>query len=213
MPSRPACHRRQTPWAAAVLSVWVLAQAGCVAREPALPPCPDRHREDADRTRRIREALDATARGRELLRRADGSPPLRVCYGRVDEPGITPERVVLLDDREGDAESAARLGHLLLHAIEGLPMDPSGARGRPCDERVAEAVEVEARAHALELELRRDLGVTAPRARFAFEDAFWAAPADRRVEVIRAWLEAHPRGGAGVPGFIESYGRACREGR
>lgn len=120
---------------------------------------------------------------------------------------------MLLDERDGDAEGAARLGHLLLHAIEGLPMDPGRGRGRPCEARVAEAVRVEARAHALELELRRDLGVTAPRATFAFETAFWSAPPERRVEVIRAWLEAHPHGGAGVPGFVDAYGRACRAAR
>jgi hypothetical protein len=190
-----------------------IALAGCREPLPAAPPCPERTREDSARAQRLRDALGSTARGRALLRRADAGPPLRLCFGIVAEPGITPERLVLLDERVGDAEAAARLGHLLLHADEGLPMDEGRARGRSCDERVAEAVRVEARAHALEIELRRDLGVTTPRARFAFEGAFWAAPPDRREAVIRSWLEAHPNGGGGVPGFIAAYRRACERGR
>jgi hypothetical protein len=211
MRSTPASDRprasRAAPRAAAGLALSALALIGCGEPAPARPACPDGLHEDESRAGRLVGLLDSTGPGRDLLRRAPALP--RICFGDVAEPAITSEGVVLLDPRDDDGEAAARLGHLVLHVVEGLPM--SGATGpeRPCRERVDDAVRAEARAHALELELRRRLGVTRPRAPFAFENAYWAAPQDRRVEVIRAWFEAHPAGGGGVPGFVDAYGRAC----
>jgi len=90
-----------------------------------------------------------------------------------------------------------------------MPFTEGFDRSRPCDDIVAEAIESEARAHALELELRRELGVTEPTWTFPFEADFWEANGNARIELLRAFFRAHPDGGEGVPGFVSAYGRRC----
>lgn len=132
-----------------------------------------------------------------------------ICFSETTVPSVTTDGVFVLDPRIGEAESAARLGHLLLHRAEGMPFTSGFDRSRPCDEVVAEAIMAEARAHALELELRRELGVTEPTWTFPFESDFWAARADDRIELLRVYFRDHPNGGDGVPGFVSGYTRRC----
>jgi hypothetical protein len=159
------------------------------------------------------------ARARSLVARLEGAPEgaaivgrmpagaARVCFGKVPVSAVTPEGVVLLEVSLADAEAAARLGHLLLHVVEGSPAPRAGEAD--CDAAVRRALGAEAAALGLELRLRRALGVEAPAMRYEFEEGFWgAAPGDREALVL-AYLEAHPHGGPGVDALAEGYRRRC----
>ncbi len=145
-------------------------------------------REDLGRAQRVEKRLASSARGRELLARA--RPPL--CFADAEASALVEGGAALLDAEAGDAENAARLGHLLLHAVEGPPF--AARAGVPCAALVAEAIAREARAHALELELRRELEVTNARRRYPFEADFWRAPPEGRLALVQARLHAEPRG-------------------
>jgi transcriptional regulator of met regulon len=184
--------------------------AGSTRGEPpavsATARCPT-GKPDPARTQRVRSLLAEAPAGRRLLERAPA--PLHLCFAQVAVPTITAERAVTLDEREDDAENAARLAHLLLHAIEGAPLPDDIDRSRPCSALVRDAIKAEAKAHALELQLRRELGVTRPRRAYAFERDYWHAPAERRIEVVESYLWSHPRGGAGLPGFVDELTQRC----
>ena len=85
------------------------------------------------------------------------------------------------------------------------------ASGTRCDRFVAETLQAEAEAHALELELRRQLGAPPNDRVLPFADAYWQAPAARRVAVIRDHLEAHPAGSPGLPGFARLARSRCEQ--
>ncbi len=170
--------------------------------------CGHGQQEDPARAVRIRALLAGVEAGRGLWARAPGR--LRICFIETGIASLSTDGVITLDRRAGDAECAARLGHLLLHAIDGAPLPAAIPPSRSCDLAVRHALEAEARAHALELTLRRQLGVP-PRTGHPFEAAFWAAPAGRRVELLRAHFVAHPEGGPGLPGYVNAYTRRCRE--
>lgn len=115
-------------------------------------------------------------------------------------------------DRDLDEpEAAARLGHLLTHAVEGLPM--AHLEAGDCAGQVDLALAQEARALTLEIRWRRALGVTARRIPYAFEDDVWRAPEPAREGVVLDYLRAHPDGGPGVDGLLAGYSRRCREAR
>ena len=106
-------------------------------------------REDGARAERVIALLRTTATGGGLMQR---SPQLdRICFGpaAVLEAG---RGTVTLAGDEGDAESAARLGHLLLHRATGDPISEGLRRSQSCSSIVRDALMVEARAHAVELE-------------------------------------------------------------
>ncbi len=86
-------------------------------------------------------------------------------------------------------------------------------RAGDCDAQVDEALALEARALALELRLRRALGVTSRRLPYAFEDGFWSAPAAGRERLVLDYLRAHPDGAPGLDGLASGYARRCRAGR
>jgi hypothetical protein len=142
-----------------------------------------------------------------------------VCFGRTDVSAITTAGTILLDARLGEAETAARLGHLLLHAVDGLPMaEPAkGGDAVDCDARVREALALEARAFALEFRLRRELGVGAggePRTvPYEFEEPFWQAEAEAREPLVLRYLEEHPNGGPGVDAIAAGYASRCAKER
>jgi len=173
--------------------------------------CPAGKHLDPDRLARLRALLEKSGGGRDLLRRAP--EPLHACFGEVPVPAITTGGVFLLDSRLAEPESASRFAHLLHHAVEGMPGADIGDRSRPCSAIVDDALRSEAEAHALELQLRRELGVTGPSRTYPFEEAFWAAPAERRVPLLMEFFRAHPAGAEGVPGFVEAYGSRCEEMR
>ena len=164
-------------------------------------------RADPARVRRVRSLLGRTRAGRSLLDRA--RTPLAVCFADAAVPMITTEGKITLGLRETDAENAARLAHLLQHAIEGPPLPDDFDRSRSCSSVVRDAIRAEARAHALELQLRRELGATDPRRVYPFERDFWSAPVERRIEALESFFRAHPRGGRGLPAFVEAFTRRC----
>ncbi len=177
------------------------------SRRPAAVSCGHGQRVDAPRASRVRALLQQAPGGRGLWGRAPRR--LRICFIDTGIPSLSTEGVITLLGRASDAESAARLGHLLLHAAEGPPLQDRIPASRTCAEVVRDAVAAEARAHALELLLRRQLEVP-PRRDHPFEGAFWAAPAGERVELLRAHFRAHPEGGPGYPGYVSAYTSRCK---
>jgi hypothetical protein len=194
--------------AAAGLLAVIACDRGARPHPPERDGCAEGHVDEA-RTRRVLALLSTARAGRSLLERA--RRPLRVCHGHGIAPTITTEGALALDSAEQDAESAARLGHLLQHAVHGAPLSKSFDPARSCSALVREAIDAEASAHALELELRRALGVMHPRRVLPFEPAYWAAPAGQRLDVLRSYFWRHPGGGAGLPGFVDAYSRRCAE--
>lgn len=173
------------------------------------PPCPPGHRALPERAERMWRLLEGTLRDPEL-RHAIAARP-RVCFRSAAESAITAGGLMVLDPRVDDAENAARLGHLLLHRSQSSLRIAASARGWACADVVEAAIAAEAQAHALELELRRALGVTDPKRVFPFERAFWQTPAPEREAMLRAYFFAHPDGAPGVPGFVRAYRSRCAE--
>ncbi len=196
--------------AVALIALWLMRavphRAPPLSEATRAGACAGR-REDPARTERLRALLASLPRGRSLLGRARG--PLRVCYAGAGSESFTAGDDLVLVEGVTDAENAARLGHLLLHRVEGTPEPETAAQTTACAALVREAIMAEARAHALELELRHDLQVTHPRRVFPFARAYWDAPAADRLEVLRRHFWAHPEGGAGVPGFVQQVARRC----
>lgn len=199
--------------AIAVLGALVIAALaasdgeGAVARGPA-PPCPYEFVEHLGRSDRLRRVLGSAAEGRALLD-ALGPTEVRFCFGSIEVPVLSDDRVLLLDANAEEAEAAARAGHLLHHAVHGSPFPPSVAAGASCDDVVRGALAAEARAYALEVRLRRALGVTGHR--YAFEAAYVANEAGERA--ILDYLVAHPEGGPGLDPLGAAYRQRCELAR
>lgn len=168
--------------------------------------CGPGQQDNPARAAAVRALLAKVKAGRGLWSRAPAG--LQICFVESGVPSIATDGVITLDRRAADAESAARLGHLLLHAVEGSPLPDKIPPSRSCAEVVQNALGAEARAHARELTLRRQLGIPL-RDGHPFEQAFWAAPEPRRVELLRAYFRAHPAGGAGLPGYVSAYTQRC----
>lgn len=126
---------------------------GLLAARPSEPrtsePCPPGTSLDEVRTERAAALLATPSAGRALL--AHDELPI-VCWG-PSEPAVMEDRShVRLDPRASDREAAARLGHLLLHLRDGVPLaEGCGA--------LAMAESREREAHALEDHLRAELGL------------------------------------------------------
>src|SRR5688572_26199014 len=103
-------------------------------------PCPGDLRQDPVREQAIRDRVDV------------GAP---ICFGT---PSAWDGRVIRIDPATGDDEAAARAAHLDRHRTDATAMTGDD----PCDRRVAAAMAAEARAWALEMRLRTELGVTDP---------------------------------------------------
>jgi hypothetical protein len=205
---------RGAPIRGAAAVVLGLSLVGACRRADPPRGCPARFVEDAPRARAIVEGLRSTGEGAALLARVAALPP--ICFGPAAVSVITTEGVVLFDAGLTGAEAAARLGHLVAHAVEGVPMARPSAGD--CEAQVAVALAQEARALSLELRLRRALGVSAaaPAGRhipYAFEEAFWAAPTEVREGLVLAYLRAHPDGAPGLDALASGYARRCAEGR
>ncbi|AKF08403.1 hemophore-related protein [Sandaracinus amylolyticus] len=163
--------------------------------------CPEGAIERPARADAIRARLATVLEGASLLRVHSGP----ICF--ADGPSVIDERThaVVLDRALGEGEAAARLGHLLVHVRDGSPY----REGPHCDVVVARALDAEARAHALELDLRRALSVAPDVLRYELEPAYWAAPPDERVALVRAYLEAHPDGAPGIDALASAYRQRC----
>ncbi len=195
--------------------VFLTGFAACRTPDPP-QRCPARFAEDATRGPALVEALRATTEGAGILARLPPSPAPHICFGPATTSAITPEGVILFTADLQGPEATARLGHLLLHLAEGLPMARPTAGD--CATQVDVALAAEARALAVELRLRRELGAPAPsgngrRLPYAFEDAFWAAPPAGREALILAYLRAHPDGAPGLDALAAGYARRCAEAR
>ncbi len=178
-----------------------------VARGPA-PPCPYEFVEHLGQSERLRRLLLSTGEGRALLD-ALGSTEVRFCFGTIEVPVLSDDRLLLLDARAEEAEAAARAGHLLHHVVHGSPFPAEVAAGARCDEVVRGALAAEARAYALEVRLRRALGVTGHR--YEFEAAYVATEAGERA--ILDYLVAHPTGGPGLDPLGAAYHQRCEVAR
>jgi hypothetical protein len=171
----------------------LIVGVACDRDEPTVPahreetPCPAGLKLDSARAERVLTLLTSVEAGRGVHDRARA--PFRLCFGPRDETAVTADGAVLLDTRVPEAESAARLGHLLLHFVDGVrpePLPTPDPDVRSCESAVEESVAAEARAHALELELRKALGVTHPARTFPFENEFWTTPPTGRDALLRA---------------------------
>lgn len=122
-------------------------------REPA---CPSGLHEDPARAQALRELLEGLPELSALL----STPGPQVCFGHSEAGVLGEDGVMRLSGEVELRAEAARAAHLLLHHLEGPPLAP--ADGRACEVRVAEAMEVEEAAYALEARVRTQLGVPGP---------------------------------------------------
>jgi len=184
--------------------------SGCRSERSA-KPCPARFALDAPRATRLLETLGKVERGARIRDEALATGPLEICFGALAVSSVTTTGIVLMDETLGDEEAASRLGHLLTHVSQGLSRfeGDAGADGG-CDAWVARALDAEATALSLEIELRRALGVTSPRSKYAFEDDVRAAKEEDREAIVLAYLRAHPDGGPGIDALASGYARRCR---
>lgn len=174
------------------------------------PVCPTGHHPDAARTARTLERLRSTPEGEAL---AALERQLRgVCWGPEALDVITTERLVLLSEALEDGEAAARLGHLLVHVRDGLPLRETIPPGADCEALVAEALDREAVAYAAELRLQHALAAAPRLHAFGLERLVALDPETQRAE-LRAHLEAHPLGAPGIDALAAGYRERCRRER
>jgi hypothetical protein len=134
-----------------------------------------------------------------------GLGPASVCFGEA--PGtLRPGPWAVLPRQAGDDEAAARLAHLAHHARHGRGLVAGQAPVGACAEAVDEALEEEAAAHVLEMEVQRVLGV---RSTFANADEVLALPPEARSAAVLAYLRAHPEGGDGYAPLGRDYAERC----
>src|SRR5512146_3286003 len=143
-----------------IIGVLLLLAGGLWLVQPRTAACPPGTRANPERQARLHQLL------RSALPRLDSADARALgqardfgdcCFGRQSE--LREDGPLILDETLADEEASARAGHLLLHLL--LPPWPDSQA--PCEERVAHAVEAEAHALSLELELREVLGVPNPK--------------------------------------------------
>jgi len=157
--------------------------------------------------------LTESKRGALVLRGARERANIAVCFAEAPSStaAVTPDGMVLLDARLGDAEAAARLGHLLHHVSRGfMGVEP---RAEGCEAAAREALAEEARALAFEVELRRALHVHGGFLKYEFEEAFFREAPGAREALIERYLLDHPDGAPGLDALATGYARRCRERR
>jgi hypothetical protein len=180
-----------------------LAFAGCGAETS----CPEGHHRDPARAADIVERLGSTPEGAALAALLPGTRGL--CFSSEALDVITAERALLLSEAVGIDEAAARTGHLLVHARDGLPMPATIPAGADCDALVAVALEREAEAHLVEWRLQRALGASPRRHAFEFDDELLGLTDGARRAAVRAYLAAHPAGAPGIDGLGAGYLSRC----
>lgn len=186
----------------------LLVLIGCGAPAPA---CPSGTHADAARASAIEHRLASVAEGRALIDAARARVPA-ICFGASESASvISTDRVILLAEGLEEGEAAARLGHLLVHARDGLATDEvhAGMDADACELGVDRALDLEARAYVVEVSLQSALGARPTTLAFEFADAMRAAPPDARFEIARAYLRDHPDGGPGIDGLASAYRAIC----
>jgi hypothetical protein len=182
-----------------------------VACSTAPVPCPDGTHADEGRAAAIAERLGTVSEGRALLALRDRVRA--ICFGdRTSASVITSEHVVVLNDALEEAEAAARLGHLLVHVRDGLPIDvvSSGLDPAACDAAVDRALTLEARAYVVEVSLQDALGAHPTLLAFELAGDLRAASPDARESIALRYLRAHPSGAPGIDGLADAYRARCR---
>lgn len=182
---------------------------------PSPSPCPPSFYSNAALEEQILKLLSTTAEGKGLQQNIQSqkhNKKPKICFGSIPVPALTDNFYILLNAKHSLPESASRLGHLYMHVLEGLPMHSAA---RDCDSRVDYALTKEARAFAVELRLRKALGLlsqenTPPALPFEFESAFWKSPELEREALIKNYLVEHPHGGPGVDALAASYLKRCK---
>ncbi len=183
--------------------VWLALAHGCTGTPASAPPgCAP----DAERTARLTRLL-AEAPAAAALVSAD--VPARVCF--APGPGtLANGTTFVLPDDVGDAETAARLAHLLHHTRHGRGLVAGAPIAGTCEAAVDEALREEAAAHLLELSLRAAWRVRAPTRPFANASEILALPVEAREEALFEHLRAHPDGGGGYEPLGRDYLERCR---
>jgi hypothetical protein len=187
--------------------VLLLLAGGLWLAQPRPLACPQDTHANPDRQARLGQRLrgalprlaspDAVALGQA---RDFGS----WCFGPQSE--LREDGPLILDETLADDEAAARAGHLLLHLL----IPPWPASQAACDERVQAALEAEAHAISLELELRQALAVESPKVDYAFTAQHQQAAPDQRIALVARYLRQYPDGAPGVPGLASAYAQRCR---
>lgn len=198
-------------WIAGLAAVVLAGLAVMTVMRPAAPsvgpapPCPGGF---VDRTAQAPGMLDRL-RAIGLGDTVDGANPdsLRFCYGAIDNPVVSDERVLLLSDAMAEPELLARVGHLLHHIAEGSPFPDAVAADADCDAVVATALAREARAYAAEVHARHQLGVRT--SRYDFEPDARAADPEARVALIERYLVEHADGGRNLDPLGAAYRQRC----
>lgn len=190
----------------AATSLWQTPEAADEAVDPRpAPPCPARFLDRVGQAERIEARLRGTPRGAALL---DGlRVQVRYCFGEIEVPVVMEGRLLVLDDRADVAEQAARAGHLLHHVVEGSPFPDEVGADADCDAIVETAIEREAEAYALEVELRAAFELDP--SRYEFEPGFFREPASGRVAYVERYLRAHPDGARNLDPLITGYRQRC----
>lgn len=199
--------------AAMIVGLFVALVVASRARRASLeaPPCPQGLREDAARESRIRALVVTLPHGADWLR---ALPSARFCFGAMSVPATMEDARLVLDAHASDAETAARVKHLLAHHGEPFAPVQGFDASLPCAPQVSAALDAEARALVGEIADRARLAVTVPRLRFAFGGDVERAPDDdARVRIVRAFLDAHPDGGGGIDALATGYAAACARAR
>lgn len=164
---------------------------GSISSHP--PPCPEGALDLPARSEAVLGRLGSIPEGAALIE-ASRDRAGRMCFAPEGPNAITDDRTIVLDRALGEAEAAARVAHLLVHVRDGSPYPERARPGADCDATVARALDREARAHAVELEVRRALGVRGGRPVLDFEEAYWAAAQRDREGLVRRALEADGEG-------------------
>jgi hypothetical protein len=179
---------------------------------PRAAPCVAEMREDPRREARIRALVATLPGGIERLRVVTAA---RFCFGdRFDVPATTRDGRLELDARASDAETAARVSHLLAHHVAPFPPVTGFDPAQPCAPQVSAALDAEAAALVQELADRQRLSVSAPRLEFAFAAEVERAADDAaRVRIVRAFIDVHPDGGGGIDALATGYASTCARAR
>jgi hypothetical protein len=195
--------------APAILLALVLTLEACGSESRATGGCPGGAIEIPARTASILARLSSVPAGASLVQAAGGR--VRVfCFAERGPNAIDDTAAIVLDPALAEADAAARVGHLLLHLRDGSPYPAPADADADCDSIVDRALDREAAAHAVELELRRALAAAPGVLRFDFEEAFWAAPGPERLALVRRALAT----GAAGPGRLAiEYRARCEHER